>query len=520
MEAVAPLDTSDGARPSERPFPEPRAQRAALRTLAIVALAGATVACLTWRAGVGLGWLAADAVLVVAVVLGVARGKPGAAGWVLAACSVWLAGAACWYASDWALATALPASLGALLALAVAASSRIRAQAFATIAGASLGALRSVPRGIVDAARLPGRAVDGAARGHATGVLRGALVGLPLAGIFALLLSADPHFRGAVVALAERAGDGLELALWAAAVIAGLLVAYTTLQRSRAAHEARLAALIDALPAAAPYRGEQDAEPPPAQAAPAPVGPRVRPLTWAVVLAQLAAVFGVYVAANTRTLFAGHALVRARGTLTYAQYLHEGFVQVSVATLLAVACVVVGHVLLRPRGGGVLAGGKGLIAVEVGLLALVAVTLGSCAHRLALYEDAYGYTYLRLGVWFLQLGAAGLLVMTAAQCVMRGWRGWGTALAWSAVGFAVLAGSVDADGWIARRNVARAQAGASLDVGYLVTLSEDARGVLPDVRKLSEPAADVLRKAWGASAAAQRDEGWRSRRGLGAPHAL
>ena len=52
-------------------------------------------------------------------------------------------------------------------------------------------------------------------------------------------------------------------------------------------------------------------------------------------------------------------------------------------------------------------GGKVLVGVELALLALVGVTLASCAHRLALYEEAYGYTYLRLGVWFLQLGVAG-----------------------------------------------------------------------------------------------------------------
>jgi hypothetical protein len=244
----------------------------------------------------------------------------------------------------------------------------------------------------------------------------------------------------------------------------------------------------------------------------------VRTLTWGVVLAHVVAVFGLYVGANAGTLFAGHAHVRARGTVTYAEYLHGAFAQVSVAILLAVACVVLGHALLRPPDGGArIAGGKALAAVELALLVLVGVTLASCAHRLALYEEAYGYTYLRLGVWVLQLGVAGLLVMTAARCLARGWRGWGTALVWSGVSFALLAGSIDADGRIARRNVARARAGAPLDVGYLAGLSEDARGVLPDLNAVDLDAAEYLGQAWDASAAAHRKNGWRAMRGLGAP---
>jgi hypothetical protein len=263
-----------------------------------------------------------------------------------------------------------------------------------------------------------------------------------------------------------------------------------------------------------PYRAEGDA---PVHAA-VRSGPRVRTLTWGVVLAHVVAVFGVYVVANAGSLFVGHAHVRARGTVTYAEYLHEGFTQVSVATLLAVACVVLGHVLLRPRSGEPrVAGGKALVAVELALLALVGVTLASCAHRLALYEEAYGYTYLRLGVWLLQLGVAGLLMMTAARCFARSWRGWGTALVWSGVAFGLLAGTVNADGWIARRNVSRAAAGAQLDVGYLADLSEDARGVLPEVRALDRDGAQLLMESWGASASSHRAHGWRTLRGLGAP---
>jgi hypothetical protein len=343
------------------------------------------------------------------------------------------------------------------------------------------------------------------------GVLRGALIGVPLAGVFTLLLSADSGFRHALGRLMDRSGEGLELSLWTAVTTTGLLVAYAVLsrvQRPRPPPTAPPPWL------AIPYRAEGDATPTTTPR----TGPRIRTLTWGVVLAHLVAVFGVYAVANAGTLFVGHAHVRARGTATYAEYLHQGFTQVSVAALLAVACVVLGHVLLRPRAGDRrVAGGRLLVGVELALLALVGIALASCAHRLALYEEAYGYTSLRLGVWFLQLGVAGLLAMTAARCVARSWSGWGTALVWSGVAFALLAGSTNADAWIARRNVDRARAGNLLDVGYLGELSEDARGVLPSVTAVDPDASQILAEVWHESAAHHHAHGWRSLRGLGAP---
>jgi hypothetical protein len=507
MEAAALVHAHSPACPSS---PE---TRSAGWTLLAVATVGVAVALLTWRVtDAGLGWLVADAVLVAGLLAGVGRGRPRVAEWLLAVASLWLAGTTAWYASDWARATAFPASVVTLAMLGVVTARRIHATALSDLGGASVDALKALPGGIADAAKAPIRAVGAGARGHFFGVLRGALVGVPLAGFFALLLSADSHFRHALGRMFQRSGEGIELAVWTAATTASLLVAYAVLarlQRPRDPHASLPAAWL-----AIPYRAEGDAPTPVL----APTGPRVRTLTWGVVLAHVVAVFGVYVFANGGSLFVGHEHLRARGTATYAEYLHEGFTQVSVATLLAVACVVLGHVLLRPRAGEPhVAGGKALVAVELALLGLVGVTLASCAHRLALYEEAYGYTYLRLGVWLLQLGVAGLLVMTGARCLARSWRGWGTALVWSGVAFGVLAGTVNADGWIARGNVARARVGAPLDVGYLADLSEDARGVLPEVRGIDPDAARELERAWSDSAAAHHAHGWRALRGLGAP---
>jgi hypothetical protein len=267
------------------------------------------------------------------------------------------------------------------------------------------------------------------------------------------------------------AGDATSLGAWASTCAAAVLLAAAVLVRMRASVEERAPA--NAAPDdTAPYRAV--AEPESFDTVRLDT-PRVAPLTWGVVLAQVAGVFAVFAVANGRELFAGHAAMRAPGGPTYAQTVHQGFVEVSIAALLAIACVVAGHWLLRPRSsGGAAAGGARLAAVELTLLGFVAVALVSSAHRLGLYEEAYGFTVLRLGVRFFQVGIAGLLALTAAGCVARTWRGWGSGFAWSALAMAVAVGSFDADGWVACRNVERARTGAGLDFDYLGTLSADA----------------------------------------------
>ena len=237
-----------------------------------------------------------------------------------ATASLWLAGATAWYASDWALATALPASMATLAMLALVTARRIGMRGLAEVGSASVDALRALPAGIADAARTPVHAVGSSGRGHFFGVLRGALIGVPLAGFFTLLLSADGRFRHALGRMVDRSGEGLELAVWTVATSTGLLVAYTVLSRLQRREQGPFVAVPAAwLAIPVPRRGRC--------AGPAPTprtGPRVRTLTWGVVLAHIVAVFGVYVVANAGTLFVGHAHVRARGTVTYAEYLHEG----------------------------------------------------------------------------------------------------------------------------------------------------------------------------------------------------
>jgi Domain of unknown function (DUF4173) len=514
MEAAVVVDVV--SRPASGASSRARSER---RRLALLSAAGIAIASVTWNAAPGLGWLVAITVLVALSVGGLAHGRPGLAGWVLAAASVWLASMMCWRASDWALMTALPASVAALGALALVCARRIPASRVADVAPAAWRALRELPRGTRDACSWPAVALDGQASRQTLGALRGVLVGLPLAALFAVLLSADPAFREAVSGLGGHAGAFASWSIWAIVTVIAVMVSCAVLLRLRPG----AATQEVPPPEAGPYRRVGDAAAP-VRAVLDELRARMRPLTWGIALAQVVAVFGLYAAANARTFFAGHALMRSRGTVTYAEYVHEGFVEVSIAALLAVTLVVAGHALLKPRGAAMRTpGGRGMTAIELALLGLAGLALASSAHRLALYEEAYGFTVLRLGVRWFQVGIAGLLFLTAARSVARAWQGWGTALAWCGVIMATGVGSFDADGWVAMRSIERARrTGQAVDYGYLRTLSEDARTALPETTSLSRDDARelfYLEVAWRRSAEHHRDGGWRAVRGLGAPAA-
>jgi hypothetical protein len=487
---------------------------AAARRLVILAGSGALVAALTWRATTGLGWLVAMTVLVAMVIGGLARGRPGATGWVMAAATLWLAGAVCWRASDWVLATALPASCVGLAALALVCARRLEGSRLGEVGRAAIDALITVPQGAVDAAQWPAQALGGRARAHAGDALRGLVIGVPMALVFAALLAADPAFREAVSSLANHSETFASSGAWALFVIAELTLAASVLLRLRSASSEEAKAAAVSPPHPVPYR---------AIGAPrrSILGiferKRLTPVAWGVALSQVVVGFAICAVANARSLFAGHAFWRAHGTPTYASGVHEGFVQVSIATLLAVACVVLGHSALRSRASERTPGGRGLIAIELTLLGLAGLALASSTHRLSLYEEAYGYTTARLGVRCFQVAIAGLLAMTALSCIARAWRGWGSAVAWSGLLGAVALGSLDADRWVAERNFERARSTGRIDIQYLASLSEDALPALAGAKDLL-PAFRVvplLDATWRQSLAERHTSDWRSWRGLG-----
>jgi len=146
----------------------------------------------------------------------------------------------------------------------------------------------------------------------------------------------------------------------------------------------------------------------------------------------------------------------------------------------------------------------------------VLVMLISSFMRLALYENAYGFSRLRTYTHFFIPWLGALLLATAALEVLRK-RGFFTlALLISAFGFITTMGVMNVDGVIVRQNVERTLFAKELDYGYLLELSSDA---VPEIyrlatdQSLSKPVRDVMAAHLACRAELlkkQEPNGWRS----------
>jgi two-component system sensor histidine kinase BaeS len=217
--------------------------------------------------------------------------------------------------------------------------------------------------------------------------------------------------------------------------------------------------------------------------------PTRRPWEWAVPVGVVVALFAVFLLAQATEMWGGLAYLRASGR-TYAGYVHEGFGQLTVATFLTIVVVgVTMRVASRetPRDRLLLRGLVGLLCVFT--LAVVA----SALYRMSLYQDAYGYTTLRVFVDGLELWF-GLLVAMLLLAALRLSGAWvaRAVLVSGAVftlGFAVM----NPDAWVAARNIDRYEATGRIDTLYLSSLSADAAPVL--AQRLPAPMAACVTSA-------------------------
>jgi hypothetical protein len=214
--------------------------------------------------------------------------------------------------------------------------------------------------------------------------------------------------------------------------------------------------------------------------APAPARP-VRVVEWLVPIAVLDALFLTFVTVQLAVLFGGHRHVLDTAGLTYAEYARSGFGQLVVVTLLTLS-VVAATVRWAPRETQ---GQRVALRVLLGLLCVTSlVVVASALHRLNLYEQAFGFTRLRLFMNAFEswLGAVVVLVLLAGVRLRAAWLGRAV-VASAAVGVLAL-GALDPDAFVAQRNVDRYLATGKADVSYLQTLSADA---VPAVDRLPEP---------------------------------
>jgi hypothetical protein len=237
--------------------------------------------------------------------------------------------------------------------------------------------------------------------------------------------------------------------------------------------------------------------PPRVQRLALPAGrPVPRVWEWVVPFGLVIVLFVTFVVAQAAALFGGHDYIQRTTGLTYAQYVHQGFGQLTVATVLTLLTVAV-TVRKAPRET---VRERLVLRVAVGVLcALTLVVVASALHRMDLYQQAYGFTVLRVLVdgFELWLGLLVLLVM-AAGVRLDGWWLPRAALLSAAV-FLLGAGLANPEAWVAQRNIDRYVSTGQLDAAYLSTLGPDAAPTIVD--GLPEPVAACIVSTSGLPAA-------------------
>jgi hypothetical protein len=394
----------------------------------------------------GVGWLLAGIGVVAMVAYSRPRtGVPSISGWLWTSATLGLLAVGAFRASEW-LFTVCVLAAGATGSLAV------------TKGRTVLLGLLALPIAVVRAAPWVAKGIAAAPRPAGTLRLsRTVIITAVLVVVFGAL------FAGADAAFAHLVSDALPT-VQGSSVFSWILVFLLTAAVTAGAGHALVAPLAEPGPGARPHP--------------------VRRLEWALPVGVLVLLFASFVVVQLAVLFGGRDYMLRTANLTAADYARAGFWQLSVVTVLTL--VVIG-VVARYAPVDTRADRTWLRGLLGSLSVLTLVIVASAISRMSAYQESYGYTVLRLVITACELwfGVVYLMVLAAigAARLRAPW------LPRAIVGSAVLAllvlASVNPDGYVADRNVARYAETGKIDLEYLGTLSVDAAPVLA---RLPEPA--------------------------------
>lgn len=202
---------------------------------------------------------------------------------------------------------------------------------------------------------------------------------------------------------------------------------------------------------------------------------RLSIMEWAMPVAILVFLFAAFAAVQFTVLFGGVDYVLHTSDVRFADYARSGFWQllaVTVLTLVVVAAVVRWAPRKTPAERAWLRGLLGALSL------LVLVIVASALNRMWTYQEAYGFTVLRLSVeaFELWLGLVYVMIIVAGARLEARWLP--RAIIGSALTGLLVFAILDPERLIAEHNVARLAETGKIDVHYLARLSADAAPAL------------------------------------------
>jgi uncharacterized protein DUF4153 len=234
------------------------------------------------------------------------------------------------------------------------------------------------------------------------------------------------------------------------------------------------------------------------------------PLLVALVLIDV--LFSVFVALQAAYLFGGRDTLAAVG-VTYSAYGRRGFFELVTVSAIVGALLFSFDLIVRMRR-------RSYIVAALALLALTAAILASAAYRMALYQQAYGWSELRLYT-FAAIASLGVALAIFAWAVVTGRMDHVLVpLVATAAAAALVVNVIGPSDFVARRNLERvidpsalpADASRGLDVAYLTSLGD---GAIPALFELAPrlPAPEqssVLEALRVAAIRPTASDGWQS----------
>lgn len=318
----------------------------------------------------------------------------------------------------------------------------------------------------------------------AVAVVRGLAIAVPIVLVFtALLVSADVVFADVV----EDAWNLLSINPDAALIDQAIL----TLSIGWLAAGALAYGLARRYPrpVTVPAKDEEatfvygDEQGVPMQAAEAPPKRKNRRLIrlsmieTGIVLGLVDALFAVFVLIQMRYFFGGADFIIDRG-LTYAQYARRGFFELVAVSVLTLGLALwLNHITMRQeRRDNIIFNALSFIVVG-----LTTVMLISASQRMYLYEEAYGFTHLRVftHVFMLWLGVLFVFFLLSLFNIKPQIFALGVLV--TSIGYLFTLNVMNVDLYLAQRNIERFYQGYALDLSSLGRLSADAVPAVADL---------------------------------------
>ena len=199
-----------------------------------------------------------------------------------------------------------------------------------------------------------------------------------------------------------------------------------------------------------------------------------------IILGSVAFLFLIFIGVQIAYLFGGQEAIKEAG-FTYSEYARKGFFELIAVAVIALLLILA----LNSSSKRTTLKERVVFMWLCGLLIFEVLFVMFSAHkRLGLYEQAYGFTTLRL---FSHIFIGWLALIFAILMVHIGREQSDKKLAFqmflSVVAIMAVVNFINPDAFIARQNIQRFKETGRIDVLYLTLLSEDATPVVSELLK-------------------------------------